>query len=70
MVDRKYIRKRLNYTRNALQAHAETIVELAKEYLILAENNNEYARIADALFIVAETLDVAKNLIDKVLETI
>jgi len=70
MIDRKYVRKRLIYIRNAEIEHIQSIQTLAHHYLLNADKNLEYRQIADTLMLIAQTLEIANDLITKVLDKI
>jgi Mg2+ and Co2+ transporter CorA len=70
MYDRREVRKRLGYTKRALNEHKETILKIALIYREAEASNPEYSKIVDALMTLAQTLDLAQDLVDKILELI
>jgi len=70
VIDRKYIRKRLNYIRNAQAEHKESLITIASAYMTCADTNETCKELVDAVMIAAQTLDIFLDLLNKILEKV
>jgi len=68
VMERRAIKKRLQYIKNAQKEHIACLANIASEIKQMRTASEKSQRIADALMTIAMTLQLSVELIEKTLE--